>query len=85
MKDKDELFVITMEECGEVTQACSKILRRGSENPGKENLQALSDEVGDVMCMIELLVEYGYLEADKLLERVAVKREKLKRWSNLRL
>ena len=74
----EELMVITMEECGELVQACSKKLR------GKKNInQSLLEEVGDVQCMIDLMVENGLLAREDISSRVQVKRDKLKTWSNL--
>ena len=43
----------------------------------------LVEEAGDVLCMIELMVEHGLLTNAELSVRVNVKREKLKTWSNL--
>ena len=42
MNKKNELLVITMEECGELTQACSKIIRKGDN---KKEITALIDLV----------------------------------------
>jgi hypothetical protein len=36
-----------------------------------------------VLCMIKLMVEHGVLTNDELDDRVDVKRNKLKTWSNL--
>ena len=74
----EELMVITMEECGELVQACSKKLR-GS----KTSTKLLLEEVGDVQCMIDLIVENGLLAREDISSRVQVKRDKLKTWSNL--
>ena len=49
---KFNLYVKLMEECGEVVQACSKVLKRGRH--GVEN-QQLEEEIGDVLAIIELL------------------------------
>ena len=46
------LYVKLMEECGEVVQACSKVLKRGRHGVESENL---SKEVGDVLAVIRLL------------------------------
>ena len=46
------LYVKLMEECGEVVQACSKVLKRGRHGVEEENL---SKEVGDVLAIIRLL------------------------------
>ena len=74
----EQLMVITMEECGELVQACSKKLR-GSKTASK----LLLEEVGDVQCMIDLIVESGLLAREDISSRVQVKRDKLKTWSNL--
>ena len=49
---KFNLYVKLMEECGEVIQACSKVLKRGRHGVESENL---SEEVGDVLGVIRLL------------------------------
>ena len=43
----------------------------------------LSDEIGDVMTLINIAHEYDMFSWDDVLEREEVKREKLKTWSNL--
>ena len=79
MNRREELLVITMEECAEVSQACSKMLRF-NEQIDYENLQ---DEIGDLMCMVELLKEQGIVTNTQIAKRMEVKREKLKKWSSL--
>jgi len=79
MNRREELLVITMEECAEVSQACSKMLRF-NEQVDYENLQ---DEIGDLMCMVQLLKENGLITEKQINERIKVKREKLKKWSSL--
>ena len=74
----DELMVITMEECGELIQACSKAMRT-RENSS----QQLTEEVGDVMCMVGLLMQYGLIDEEDIEERVKVKLAKLAKWSYL--
>ena len=71
-------MVITMEECGELIQACSKSIRRGEYRNDR-----IVEEVGDVYCMIELMIENELITWDQLLERADVKRSKLKKWSKL--
>jgi len=39
--------------------------------------------VGDVQCMIDLIVENGLLAKEDINSRVQVKRDKLKVWSDL--
>ena len=74
-----ELLTITMEECGELIQACSKAIRCDDYHDNKK----LIEEAGDVMCMLELLHEYDLISWDDVDKRVKVKKEKLKKWSSL--
>jgi len=74
-----ELLTITMEECGELVQACSKAIRCDDYHDNDK----LIEEVGDVMCMIELLQQYDLVSYQEIDERVIEKRKKLKKWSNL--
>ena len=79
MNTLQQLMVITMEECGELIEACSKAIRceEYKDNP------RLIEEVGDVYCMIELLHEYDLISWGDIEERVKIKKEKLKKWSDL--
>lgn len=77
----DELLVITMEECGELVQACSKVIRtKGLQEKYNNNLK---DEIGDVAAMIEIMKQYLIVTQEEIDDRIAVKREKLQKWSNL--
>lgn len=75
-----ELLVITMEECGELVQACSKILRFGKEH---EHMSNLAKETGDVLCMTDLLDSYGLANIMQSSKHAAEKYEKLRKWSDL--
>ena len=80
MEDQlQELMTITMEECGELIQQCSKDIRCDDYRDNEK----LIEEVGDVMCMMELMHEYDLISWEDVYERVEVKKKKLKRWSNL--
>lgn len=80
MNDKlRETLVITQEECAEVIQVISKIFRFGLD----ENDHRLEDELGDLLCMIDLLVKQGVIRPDKLDLAKRIKAEKLKKWSKL--
>tara|TARA_Y100001938_G_scaffold143649_1_gene216777 strand:- start:8119 stop:8379 length:261 start_codon:yes stop_codon:yes gene_type:complete len=84
MNKQQELLVITMEECAELGQACSKIIRFNEDDVlDVDDACNLQNEVGDVLCMIELLKERGLIEEDKIQDRILEKRHKLTRWSNL--
>lgn len=80
-----QLMIITAEECGELTQRCSKIIRKYKEFDEIEEEQRvkLVEEAGDVLCMLELMVENNVTNWEELKKRVSVKRDKLKLWSNL--
>ena len=86
MMSKDallQLMVITMEECGELVQACSKILRRQELYADTKYVQNLKDEIGDVYTMLKLMVEHDVVSWDELEKRDEYKRQKLKKWSDL--
>ena len=74
-----ETLVITQEECAEVIQVISKIFRFGLD----ENDHRLEDELGDLLCMVDLLVKQGVIRPDKLELAKRIKAEKLKKWSKL--
>jgi len=74
-----ETLVITQEECAEVIQVISKIFRFGLD----ENDHRLEDEIGDVLCMIDLLIVQGVINPHKLELAKRLKSEKLKKWSNI--
>ena len=87
---RQELLVITMEECGELIQACSKALRKGeffqysdSESFGVTIPNELKQEIADVYAMIELMQEWDVISWTEIEEGVERKREKLKKWSKL--
>ena len=80
MEKLTELMIITMEECGELTQACSKVLRTDFKDHA---LQDLKQEVADVVCMIELMKEEGLIEHHEIVKGIQEKRDKLKIWSDL--
>lgn len=80
-----QLMTITMEECGELTQRCSKIMRKYETLDLIEDEQRvkLLEEAGDVFCMLELMSEHGIFDWHEILDRADVKRKKLTKWSTL--
>jgi len=74
-----ELMVITMEECGELIEACSKTIRCEDY----EDHPRMIEEVGDVLVMIDLMIQHGLVKQKDIDARKVVKIEKLKKWSNL--
>jgi len=85
MNKLQELMVITMEECGELTQRCSKIIRKFEtvEEITEDQRVKLVEEMGDVYCMLELIIEHGITDWSELNERALYKVNKLKEWSKL--
>ena len=71
-------MIITMEECGELIEACSKAIR--CENYKDERL---TEEVGDVLFLIDLMIDRGLVTSEDISNRMEIKKEKLKKWSNL--
>lgn len=86
-KVSKEIFCITQEECAEVTQAISKIFRFGFDSvhpvTNKSNMQSLEEEVGDLLAMIDIMVERCIVSDSKINEARKAKKEKLKIWSNI--
>jgi hypothetical protein len=81
MNYNQELLVILMEECAEVQQEASKLIRFGSETWA--DVLNFEKEIGDLMCMVALCQEAGLIDEDAVIEAADAKREKLKKWSNL--
>jgi NTP pyrophosphatase (non-canonical NTP hydrolase) len=78
---------ILSEECAEVIQAISKCHRFGLDNfkPGKPktNREHLEEELGDLMAMVDILLEMGAISRPSLEMAKIGKIEKLKKWSNI--
>ena len=81
----NEIYAITQEECAEVVQAISKVMRFGldSTHNGKSNRDHLEEELGDLQCMINLLIEVGVCDMVSVLEASKRKRNKLRQWSTI--
>jgi NTP pyrophosphatase (non-canonical NTP hydrolase) len=87
-EDTREIILILSEECAEVAKEVSKIMRFGPDQikPGKDktNIQVLEEELGDLLAMIELLVDKDIGVTTEGLELAKkAKFEKLKQWSNI--
>ena len=82
-----EVFCITQEECAEVTQAISKIFRFGFDSihpvTHKSNMESLEEEVGDLLAMIDIMVEKCIVSDSNINRARKAKKEKLKVWSNI--
>jgi len=82
-----EIFLITQEECAEVIQAISKIFRFGATDAwpkdGPNNQARLEEEVGDLLCMVDIMIEKGILSDSNVNASRHAKRDKLKTWSGI--
>jgi NTP pyrophosphatase (non-canonical NTP hydrolase) len=80
-----EILLIAQEECAEVTQAISKIFRFGLKETyqNKSNQERLEEEVGDLMCMIELMQDAGIIDPEFVRTASRSKQIKLEQWSNI--
>jgi NTP pyrophosphatase (non-canonical NTP hydrolase) len=87
MKDEQsqEIMLIAQEECAEVTQAISKVFRFGidAEHNGASNRDRLEEEIGDLLCMFDLMVEKEIIDMVAVLDAKQRKLEKLKIWSGI--
>jgi NTP pyrophosphatase (non-canonical NTP hydrolase) len=78
-----EVMLIAQEECAEVTQAISKCFRFGFDSSynGANNRERLEEEVGDLMCMIDLLIDSGIVSEAAVMTSKHEKMMKLQKWS----
>jgi NTP pyrophosphatase (non-canonical NTP hydrolase) len=82
-----ETLDILQEECGEVIVEVSKCRRFGLDSlhykTGIKHATMLETEVGDVLALIDILIEQGILDTTTLDIAKEAKKEKLKQWSRI--
>jgi NTP pyrophosphatase (non-canonical NTP hydrolase) len=80
-----EILLIAQEECAEVTQAISKTFRFGllESYNAKTNQERLEEEVGDLVCMIELMKDSGIIDPEFVRTASVKKKVKLEKWSTI--
>lgn len=82
-----EIMIILGEECAEVIQALSKCFRFGltelKPNTQQTNTQHLEEELGDMMAMIQLLIDAKVVDAESIEFAKQRKIVKLQKWSNI--
>jgi len=87
MTEQEEILCILQEECAEVSQVVCKIRRFGIDeinyHSNKSQQETLEDEIGDLLCLIDIAIERKMLNLDRLYRAKQNKREKLKKWSNI--
>ena len=77
LNKKEECLVVLMEECGEVIQEASKIMRFGNDT------SKLTKELGDLQFMINLTANHLGIDSISIGVYANEKREKLKKYSDL--
>ena len=86
-KKENEIMDILQEECAEVIQAVSKVRRFGINNykPGKPktNREHLEEELGDLLAMVDIMLEQDIVSWENLEVAKKAKIEKLRKWSNI--
>lgn len=81
-----EVMVIAQEEAAEVIQEISKIFRFGIDQPYRDGMThraKLESEVGDLLCMINLMIQHGLVDAGHIESARLAKIEKLKKYSSI--
>jgi hypothetical protein len=82
-----ETLDILQEECAEVIVEVSKCRRFGLDSvhykTGIEHNRMLELEIGDVLAMIDILLEQGVLDQKRLDDAKQNKKLKLKQWSKI--
>lgn len=83
-----ETLIITQEECAEVIQAISKTMRFGFDScyptdDSASTKECLEMEVGQLLAMIDILIDKDIVRAYQIGEAREAKKIKLKTWSNI--
>ncbi len=82
-----ETLDILQEECAEVIVEISKCRRFGLNSvhykTGIEHKKMLEQEIGDVLAMIDILIERNIITIENLDIAKSKKKEKLKLWSKI--
>jgi len=77
LTDLNELLLVLMEECAEVQQEASKLMRFPSNSASD-----LEKEIGDLLCMLDLLHGWDLIRWDEIEKQASRKREKLMKFSH---
>jgi NTP pyrophosphatase (non-canonical NTP hydrolase) len=85
----EEALGILQEECAEVIVEVSKIRRFGMDTAHfKSDMQhthrtMLEMEIGDVLALVDILLDQGILVQEHLDQYKQNKKDKLRKWSNI--
>ena len=87
MKQSNEALIILQEECAEVIQVISKMHRFGADNEynGVSNKDRLTQEIADVLVLINHLCDTGVVDEPTIHRAMAKKLKKLKLYSGLEI
>ena len=85
-----EICNILLEECAECIQAVSKVFRFGwdschPETPNFSNKEHLTEELGDLICMVKILCDKKIIDENLLSVAIKAKSTKLSKFSNIKL
>ena len=81
-----EILIITQEEAAEVIQEISKVFRFGiddSHRDGMTHRQRLTTEVGDLLAMIDLMLDSKMIDPAQLEMAKQAKTAKLRKYSSI--
>lgn len=80
-----EILLILQEESAEVIQAVSKIFRFGHDTvwDGQTNKEHLTEEIGDFLAMVQILVDIGMICQTEVINAKHKKIAKLEKWSTI--
>jgi len=82
-----EALGILQEECAEVIVEVSKCRRFGLESThyktGLLHSTMLETEIGDMLALVDILVDQGVVDKGRLATAIKAKKEKLKQWSKI--
>lgn len=84
---QEEILNILQEECAEVIQMVSKCRRFGIDQQhlkaDKPNRIKLTEEIGDLLAMINLCIEFDIVDQTQVIVAQENKFKKLKQWSKI--
>lgn len=81
-----EVMIIAQEEAAEVIQEISKVFRFGIDDchrDGMTHRQRLETEIGDLLCMIDLMMDHRLIDPVGVEIARQAKITKLRQYSNL--
>ena len=78
----DELLTIEAEECAEIIVEICKVKRFGADKlwNGMTARQRLARELGDLICVVDQLADYAFIDLELVGEARIEKLDKLVRW-----